>query len=217
MKGLLYKDFLQMGSGRKLYLYIGILCGVNSLLYLTGRSRFTGGYMLVLILPMYLVFCALFTIGADRRTFWARYTTATPLPRRRYVQSKYLILLIMSGICLALGAVYTALEFTLAGRPSLIMDGLTTTALHIASLALVSAIAYPFYFWLESEKADSVIGLLVLAPTMLVYVIRGGYLPGLGAIATFFDTIRLPLLLGGLVLAIAGYFLSQALWRRKEL
>ena len=162
MKGLLYKDMVNLGAMRNIllallvfYLIVGVISKDTSFFPLVV-------VILALILPIS-------SIAFDEQTKWHGYGLSLPVTRRMVVWSKYLLSLIMT-VGLSLVSIVFCLFLVLWGDQSF-AEGLLFTGLGAALSLLLVSIILPLLLKYGPDKGRVFIFLVVLIPTMLLMLL----------------------------------------------
>ncbi len=221
MTGLVLKDFLGLRKVLKSYLII-LVVYVGLTVFGVWSPSFTVGFFSVMaaMLP--------FTcFNLDYTAKWEPYGAALPVSRNRTVAARYCTLLIMQGAVAVLELV-TAGVFWLAGDLEEALSTLLAGCLCLGMGAVLNAIILPLIYKFGAERARVIfyatfMGLIGLAVLWLV---------PLGGAEWLMDTLNwlegrdmmgllvaLPFLFVAVcfLLLVPSYFISCAIYRRKEL
>ena len=164
MKGLLYKDFLNLWkSMRMLFMVFVLVAAFASLADPTsgaaaGMLGFVGCSL------------AISSVALDERSGWDRFIAAAPLPRWMHVLSKYLLLFVCSSVAFLLSSAFSAVGCTVKGLP-LSMEILAPPLLVLAFTLPSISLTLPFLFKFGSEKGRLVLFAIVFifcAPVLLL-------------------------------------------------
>lgn len=164
MKGLLLKDFLILKAQGKIY---GAMLLVYAALSLAGNYSLFSAMLAVLMMILPL---SSFTM--DEQARWDKFAAALPDGRRRIVQCKYQFLLLLTGVVLVIGAVFSVVLVRL-GRggemslPELLLVAVTSCGVGL----LINLLIFPFLFKYGSTKSRII---LVTAFGVLFAVIALG-------------------------------------------
>ena len=151
MKGLLYKDFINLKQQARYYVMI---VGIWAVISVMNRNpEFFGGLM-----AMFCILMPLTAFAYDEKAGWDKYALTMPVTRRKLVVSRYVFGLLI----LSVSAVLT-LAVCLAENM-----GLTEVLVMIAVLGSIGmicmAFTFPVVLRFGAEKARTVLILIVLIP-----------------------------------------------------
>lgn len=197
MKGLLMKDFYVIRSVIATLLLVFIGMGIC-------LSYLVNPWVLTVLATVMLGMIVASTITMDKTSGWIKTIAITPVSRKSFISSKYVMYFLLSIVGLIMGIIFGTVS-------TLIIDGNTKmVGLFICisiSMALISgSVILPFYFLLDENK--SVIG------TILAYPVSAGVVAGLiyllgNTIPTYILTFLIALGLFLMSWYLSGKILSQ--------
>lgn len=210
MIGMIYKDLCVL---KKTLSSLILFCAV----YVVLGIAVEGMEFLCLFSGILFPVTAMSTLQYDNQWNWGQYCAALPVPRRQYVQSKFLLLFLL-GLA-GMGAAALSLGTVSLFHLSLSLEAAALSIAVIFFLGLViSGVSLPFSFWLGFLR-----GKLVSVAVVAIMAGGVGALGGLISIipGSFAD---LPVLgiLGGTALFTAlvlgiSYLISVRVYAKKEL
>lgn len=154
MRGLLYKDFINIRQLGKIYLLI--LCLWAGIAIVENNISFFGGVMSV-----FSVLIPLTASSYDEKTQWDKYALTMPVTRRELVFSKYLLgLSTLLGCFILTVAVSAFTKTSMAERADMFC---VFGALGMACMAVMLPVSFQF----GVEKARNAMFLLFLVPAAL--------------------------------------------------
>jgi len=202
MKGLILKDFYNLGRQNKVILAAIAFYLIFSLA--NKDSSFFGG-----MLTFLMVMQTMTAMAYDEKSKWDRYALAMPVSRTDMVLSKYILGVILLVIAFAANLIFmvaTGTEPVMALNVSLVMAGIGLFSI---------LVTLPVLFKFGMEKGRYIIMLIFLIPTVI------GFLgPKMGLKMPDESFMRLLPVLGLLILIISGIVsvsISLAVYKRKEM
>ncbi len=205
MFALVQKDFRLMKSS---FLIFGLMVCVFS--WLTGTSAFSGFSYLSVLLP---ILC-MNTMSYDELATWDAYAAATPAGRSGTVKGKYLFLVILAALGLALECLtfLVAQQLNYVVPLSTYIDSLMATLGGLCAAAFLYPIIFAFGVTKSRVALGVVFGLIVMIATFFSSLNIN--LPGTSIPA---DQQLLVACLVSFALVGLSYGLSRALYARREL
>ena len=211
MIGLMRKDFYSM----LLYLrQIAVM--LLFILVFTTMTKSTSmvGFMLI-FLSLNMVQSCLFV---DEKNHWDRYALTMPLLRKDMVKARYVMLVLIGLVSLALG-VASNVVLCLIFRENSLADSLLSTVTVFLFYMLSYTISVPFAYHLGTDKARYVmIGVMVGGAAIIAAALR--LFPGLHSLAAPTPQVLLAIGVAAvafLILAfVISYKISAAIYEKKE-
>lgn len=157
MKGLLLKDFYIIRSILAILAVVFIVIGA-SLSYLADP------WVLTVLATVMLGMNVTSTINVDKSSGCLKTIITTPVSRKSYISSKYIMYLLLSIVGLVFGVVFGAIANLMIGGGTEMMGLFVSISLTMALLS--GSVILPFYIMLDESK--SVIG------TILAYPVSAG-------------------------------------------
>ncbi len=157
MKGLLLKDFYIIRSILAILAVVFIVIGA-SLSYLANP------WVLTVLATVMLGMNVTSTINVDKSSGCLKTIITTPVSRKSYISSKYIMYLLLSSVGLVFGVVFGAIANLIIGGGTEMMGLFVSISLTMALLS--GSVILPFYIMLDESK--SVIG------TILAYPVSAG-------------------------------------------
>ncbi|EOS22706.1 hypothetical protein C806_03318 [Lachnospiraceae bacterium 3-1] len=157
MKGLLLKDFYIIRSILAILAVVFIVIGA-SLSYLANP------WVLTVLATVMLGMNVTSTINVDKSSGCLKTIITTPVSRKSYISSKYIMYLLLSIVGLVFGVVFGAIANLMIGGGTEMMGLFVSVSLTMALLS--GSVILPFYIMLDESK--SVIG------TILAYPVSAG-------------------------------------------
>lgn len=189
MKGLLLKDYYLIRSILYIILVVFVVVGI-------GLSFLTSTWVLAVIATVMLGMISVTTINMDKSSGWRKISVVLPVSRKTFLDSKYILYLLLSGIGLFLGITLSVIVSIFKGQLDY-HSMLLFVSISIAMALFAGSMTIPFAFLFSEEK--SMLGLIIAYPlSAMIFV---------GA-ALLFDN---KLMACGLV-AIAGVVLYIISW-----
>ena len=161
MKGLLLKDYYLIRSILYIIFVVFAVIGI-------GMSFLTSTWVLTVIATVMLGMISVTTINMDKSSGWRKVSAVLPVSRAAFVDSKYVLYLLLSGIGLLLGIVLSAIVSMFRGQLDYNFM-LLFISISIAMALLSGSMTIPFAFLFSEEK--SMLGLIIAYPlSALVFV-----------------------------------------------
>ncbi len=153
MKGLLLKDFYMIRSALATLLLVFIVMGIC-------LSYLVSPWVLTVLATVMLGMNVASTITMDKTSGWLKTIVITPISRKSFINSKYVMYFLLSIVGLMIGIIFGTVS-------TLMIDGNTKmVGLFICislTMALISgSVILPFYFLFDESK--SVIGTILAYP-----------------------------------------------------
>ncbi len=200
MKGLLLKDFYIIRSILAILAVVFIVIGA-SLSYLANP------WVLTVLATVMLGMNVTSTINVDKSSGCLKTIITTPVSRKSYISSKYIMYLLLSSVGLVFGVVFGAIANLIIGGGTEMMGLFVSISLTMALLS--GSVILPFYIMLDESK--SVIG------TILAYPVSAGIFIALilllgHTISTLVITVFV-----ALCLFVISWYLSTRILAQKDI
>ncbi len=218
MTGLILKDFLILRKTLRTYLFIMI---VYTAIAFSGvwTADIVGGLMVVVLmmLPMNI-------FAYDKQCQWDTYGLALPVGRTKTVAARYLCVLLLCVLSVALTAVLGAALYA-AGRVDEPVEFMVTCSVMGLMSVLVNAILLPFLYKFGPERARMMF-FGIMGGIFLLFVVALLPLGGLDwlktleiAEPTFAQAVVVPAAaaLAGLVLLAPSFLLSRHFYGNQDI
>lgn len=211
MNGLLFKDILILR--RVLKSYFLVLCFY---LLLTAAGAFDST-MISGFIALFIMMLPISSFAYDELARWDRFAAALPAGRRGVVDAKYLLVLFLGGLSLALLALFSFILWMVRGGS--LGDMLLTGLCCVAAGLLMSSLLLPFLFRFGAEKGR----LMVMAIGALLFLLVFGaakllYKGGLARVPAWPAALLPPVLIAASALALfVSYRVSLHIFLNKEL
>ena len=223
MTGLILKDFLGLRNVLKSYLIVLVIYVALTVFGVWSPAITTAFFAMMAGMLPFTCF------NTDHAAKWEPYGAALPVSRNKTVCARYLTLLIMLGAVAVLAlAAAGALWLTGGPEPTEAVSSLLSSCICLGMGAVLNAIVLPLIYKFGAERARVIfyaafLGLIGLAVLWLVPLGGAEWLTGalnwledrdmMGLLAT------LPLLFVAVcfLLLVPSYFISCAIYRKKEL
>lgn len=161
MKGLLLKDYYLIRSILYIILVVFLVVGI-------GLSFLTSTWVLTVIATVMLGMISVTTINMDKSSGWRKISAVLPVSRKTFLDSKYILYLLLSGIGLFLGIILSLIVSTFKGQFDY-QSMLLFISISIAMALFSGSMTIPFAFLFSEEK--SMLGLIVAYPlSAMVFV-----------------------------------------------
>lgn len=161
MKGLLLKDYYLIQSILYIILVVFLVVGI-------GLSFLTSTWVLTVIATVMLGMISVTTINMDKSSGWRKISAVLPVSRKTFLDSKYILYLLLSGIGLFLGIILSLIVSTFKGQFDY-QSMLLFISISIAMALFSGSMTIPFAFLFSEEK--SMLGLIVAYPlSAMVFV-----------------------------------------------
>lgn len=205
MKGLLLKDII----GMKVYARMGGLFALMAV----AMTLISGGTMM--ISSVLLVLCAMIPMTAtalDEQAKWNAYAQCMPVTRNQLVLSKYLLSVLMTAVAMVL---YMLLTLLGSIQSPVVWSDVIAVNLLISSLLLaMNALTLPVLYRFGVEKTRIII-MLVYMGAMFIFIT---FLNADMQLEVSFESFPLWILpIIAIVLTVISYFISCAVYEKKEL
>ena len=219
MSGLILKDFLILRKTLRSYLlFVAVYSAVASSGFWS--ASFMGGFiiMMLAILPMNV-------FAYDKQAKWDTYGLALPVSRTKTVAARYLTVLVLTAVSVALSAALGA-ALSLLGRMEETFAEYLLTCTVMAVLALLTnAMMLPLLYKFGSERARMMlfgvmgtivlVGVVVLAPLGGIELLKSLELaePAMEQVAA----VPVIAAAAGLVLLALSFLLSRHFYGSKDI
>lgn len=209
MRGLIRKDlFLMKKSMGSTLLILAFLV----ILFSTMMGVASGMAMI----PISFSILILSTFSYDEAAKWDTYVLSTPTAKRRVVLSKYLSALVMT----VLGAVFSAITavVVLVLRNETWSQEVTLTFLTSVGFACcMNAVLLPLVYRFGPERARIALMAVIFVPICLAALMRNQFSATIASLnETVFLSVLTYLPLFGALLLFVSYFISKAIYVRKD-
>lgn len=209
MTGLLMKDLLSLK--RTLLGMLGLMAiyGVVFSALMGDASSFLSSMLTVIFITV-----TVSSFSYDALVRWDRYALSLPVSRRDLVASKYLLAVVLAAV----GAIAAFAMGVIMGlfHHDLVLEELgLSTVISVGGGLLIVAILLPLIFKFGVEKSRLMLIGVVLIPLGLVYLLKWLQIP-LPDFSILMTQAWLAPLAGLLFLGLS-YFISVAIFQRKEL
>lgn len=203
MTGLIRKDFLVMRKALKSYLLL-----VGFYIFLAYLDLFDYSFIITFV-QVVLAVLPITAFAYDEQAKWDRYAMALPLGRRWVVRARYLFVLVLALLTMALGLAGTGLLYLVRQADPLEM--FITLMVSSAIGLIIPAILLPLSYKLGAERARPYLYAIIFIPVVAVVLLtRAGVLDV--SLLKGMDLLAPAALAGSAVLlplgGLAGLFLS---------
>ncbi len=203
MTGLIRKDFLVMRKALKSYLLL-----VGFYIFLAYLDLFDYSFIITFV-QVVLAVLPITAFAYDEQAKWDRYAMALPLGRRGVVRARYLFVLVLALLTMALGLAGTGLLYLVRQADPLEM--FITLMVSSAIGLIIPAILLPLSYKLGAERARPYLYAIIFIPVVAVVLLtRAGVLDV--SLLKGMDLLAPAALAGSAVLlplgGLAGLFLS---------
>ena len=203
MTGLIRKDFLVMRKALKSYLLL-----VGFYIFLAYLDLFDYSFIITFV-QVVLAVLPITAFAYDEQAKWDRYAMALPLGRRGVVRARYLFVLVLALLTMALGLAGTGLLYLVRQADPLEM--FVTLMVSSAIGLIIPAILLPLSYKLGAERARPYLYAIIFIPVVAVVLLtRAGVLDV--SLLKGMDLLAPAALAGSAVLlplgGLAGLFLS---------
>lgn len=154
MKGLLLKDYYLIRSILYIILAVFAVIGI-------GMSFLTSTWVLTVIATAMLGMISVTTINMDKSSGWRKISVVLPVSRKTFLDSKYILYLLLSGIGLFLGITLSVIVSVFKGQLDY-NSMLQFISISIAMALFSGSMTIPFAFLFSEEK--SMLGLIIAYP-----------------------------------------------------
>lgn len=217
MKGLIRNNFYSVGSALK---WTIAFCMVINVVVIMGAARFPSNdvFLPILILGQIGAFVGLTgtALQKDNTSKWSKYERTLPLKICNVVMARYISFLIFSIIGILLATI-TVLLFSLISAQPLNLERVGYGySFGITFALLVPALLYPLVLKFGADKSEI---MLIISVVITMGLFVGGsailtpYLKHLNNVNMIY---RIAYIVMSVVMFICSYFISLALYKRKE-
>ena len=209
MTGLLMKDLLNLKRSLLGMLGLMAIYGVVFSALMGDASSFLSSMLTVIFITV-----TVSSFSYDALVRWDRYALSLPVSRRDLVASKYLLAVVLAAV----GAIAAFAMGVIMGlfHHDLVLEELgLSTVISVGGGLLIVAILLPLIFKFGVEKSRLMLIGVVLIPLGLVYLLKWLQIP-LPDFSILMTQAWLAPLAGLLFLGLS-YFISVAIFQRKEL
>ena len=154
MRGLLFKDIINLKQQAKIYLLIIAIWIAIS--FANNDNSFFGGLIMI-----FSILVPISTIAYDEKAKWDRYALTMPVSRKDIVLSKYLL----AFCCAAMGAVLSTVVSIIMSKD--ITESLLSSMMFMSLGISVASIVLPIIFKFGVEKGRMLMLAVFLAPTVI--------------------------------------------------
>lgn len=200
MKGLLLKDFYIIRSILAILAVVFIVIGA-SLSYLANP------WVLTVLATVMLGMNVTSTINVDKSSGCLKTIITTPVSRKSYISSKYIMYLLLSSVGLVFGVVFGAIANLIIGGGTEMMGLFVSISLTMALLS--GSVILPFYIMLDESK--SVIG------TILAYPVSAGIFIALILLLGHTISTLVIMVFVALCLFVMSWYLSTRILAQKDI
>lgn len=207
MKGLIRKDFLlikrSMGSTLLILAFLVVLF-----------STMMGVSAGMAMIPLTFTILILGSFTLDDTAQWDLYALSTPTVKSRVVLAKYLSSILLTIIGAGLSVVTACVSLLLRGEPWSLE--VTLTLLTSGGLAFfLIAVLLPLVYRFGANKARVVLMVVIFLPICLAALLKDQFpILSFSDQSIFFVLFSLPLI--GALLLVPSYFISRAIYMRKD-
>lgn len=196
MKGLIYKDLLILGDSARIVLVLIFFC-FFAIVFQTNVSLLTS------MISLMLITTAVSSFSYDDLAHWNMYAMTFPCGRRKIVQSKYCLTLILMLVAMVLCFSFNVVPMLL-GQTIQLEDVTLMCLIAIGLSGLLNMILIPFIFKFGAEKSRMMMIILIV----IIYAIGFGGVSFLQKMQ-FTITLTTPMIMSGLIFFIVvGTFIS---------
>lgn len=216
MKGLLLKDFINLKKNFKVL--AAILVFYVFLAFSSDNPSFISTMCTVIFAMLTLT-----TYSYDDYAKWDPYALTLPISKKTIVQSKYLLLIILSVFSFIFGSVALYFINSLAGKQDL-REGLITTALGAAIVLFSNCIIIPLVTKLGVEKARLILfaiyGIPIILGSIILKKLMARYpeppAAFIEAMNTFVNNAYIIIPLVVIVALLISYYITLGIYNKKE-
>ena len=163
MTGLIWKDF--MVSKRTVKAYLGIMIFYAAL---TVMGMFSVTFVTAFVSVM-LIMLPISAFAYDEQAKWDRYAMSLPMGRRGVVRARYLFVLVLALLTMALGLAGTGLLYLVRQADPLEM--FITLMVSSAIGLIIPAILLPLSYKLGAERARPYLYAIIFIPVIAVVLL----------------------------------------------
>lgn len=171
MKGLILKDLLNL---KKYVKSLAIIIIFFAVLFISQNNIYALNGVVIILCSMMVIT----TMGYDNFAKWDKYALTMPVTRRDIVLSKYLLMLILTGIGVILSLLFS-FGFGIVKYNLNVLETLEANGLILAVYLIFGSIILPLLYKFGVEKARILMILCFLLPTFVV-IVGGKILKHLG-------------------------------------
>ena len=207
MKGLIFKDFVNIKS--QLKLYIMFVAGFFVLGLVSGATE-----VLSALMPMLAVLIPITAVAYDDLSGWNGFALSMPVSRADLVTARYLF----TEMIMVAMAVITCAEYIAVSRN--IGEAVMTTVLLYAVSNLMFAVIMPIILKFGVQKARAIFMVIAAGAAALIVWLSGDRASAIGdavlSVKLNDAVIFAIALAGSLLLVFISMKLSQGIYRRKD-
>lgn len=170
-----------------------------------------GAARAAMFMMLYLMMLPLTSFGLDETSKWDRMAVALPVGRDTLVAGRYLYFLLAAAAAVAVAFVQGGIVAAITGEEGWVGILFTTCAAYCAAFFCSSAIAFPLVYRLGADKARLVLMLITLVVFLGMTLVMEPLLS-----AQSIGGVLALLLAAALVLYGVSFFVSRAVYRRRE-
>lgn len=217
MKGLIIKDFINLKKSM-------VLFGIISVLYFFIGSSSDNPYFFTGMLSVLLAITTISLFAYDDLVKWDVYALTMPITKERIIQSRYLMMLLLTSIGAVLSSVLTII-INLYLKKNSLFDGLNSIGIGALGIILFLCIIIPFVIKLGVEKARIIFMAIYIVPFIIIMllnkVLKNGYtdipkwLVEILNLAISNIYVIAPMIV--LLALVISYFISIGIFKKKEL
>lgn len=217
MKGLIRNNFYSVGSALK---WTIAFCIVINLAVIIGVERFTNSdaFLTILILGQIGAFTSLTgtALEKDNTSNWSKYERTLPVKISDITMARYISFLIFSVIGLLLATLTVVLFSVISANPMNLERIGYGYSFGIVFSLLVPAFLYPLVLKFGADKVNI---MLIISVASTLFLFNGGsailtpYLINLNNANMIY---RIAFIAISVLMFIASYFISIAIYKRKE-
>jgi hypothetical protein len=162
MKGLILKDFINLKKNVKIFGVLTVLYAVMA--FTSGDSSFFSS-----IFTMLFAVLTLSIYSYDELAKWDPYALTMPVSKDNIVQSKYIMMLLLTLIG-SLFSIVISILINIAAKNDSIYAGITNCGVGAAVVILFYSITIPFITKLGVEKARLIFFAVYMIPFLLIVI-----------------------------------------------
>lgn len=203
MKGLFFKDIMNLKQQWMIYMILVVFWGVLSLFAANDSLMFS-------CMGIFLVLTPISAFAYDERTKWDAYAMTTPLSRRAIVLSKYLLGWVMLAFLFAvmmIAAVISRGHF---------VEKVSSLLTVLGVMLICLSVELPLQFRFGSEKGRMISMVCVMIPVIIV--VAGGrisdYVPEMPAVNAF--SIAAAVFVLGALTQLLSVWISVRIYHKKD-
>jgi ABC-type transport system involved in multi-copper enzyme maturation permease subunit len=210
MRGLLLKDLINLKTyGRSVILIVTVF---TAFAFFSDDSSFTTTFISILFAIM-----AITSMSYDELAKWNIYALSMPISRKELVLGKYLLAFILVCLGVAISLIIAVIPVFMGNEADLLM--LMLTVLTSGSVALIMlTILLPLVYKFGIEKSRIILFIVLFIPSILLAILaQTGLIMPNKATDILIITLLQILPIVALVLFVASYFISVAIFNNKEI